>query len=398
MTLIPFRVEKLTQRWKWDTDVLDAHDGLEQRIANRQIPAEGWNIDVAVDDEEDRRNLRLALFFGPVDPWDLPIEVERVPVKDEVTGTSVRVDATYADWAFVDQAVYVVGPDPEDAYVTTIEGISGSVDDETLTLADSPPAGRFPARLTHIMPIRSILLEDGQPTSRQSAEASTRTGRRDQGAGLWTLSARTVSLSPNIGIGHPTITTFDGLDVLDRIPFVESAFEERFVANLRRYDFGGAISQEWSRTLAKLSRAHRFKTDSDEERQYFKRFLLQRYGMQKEFLLPTWQPDLDLETQPAGGSTLVVTKNPGYAEWFTSLAHKRLMLTKEDGSIECVKATSVVDNMDGTETIHLTTTVGAGVVDRVSLLELARLNDDEFQFDHEGDLIAFDLRALVVQR
>jgi hypothetical protein len=219
VTLIPFELVGYAHRWRWHTGILKTHSGLESRIAYLQSPAEGWNLQAVVDAELNRRNLRLALFLNPVEDWTMPVRHEAVPVKEPITGVNIFIDATYVDWKANGTAVYVEGPDPEDAYETTIVGSIGSLGNLEITLADGPPAGNFPAGLTRIMPIIAVELEDAQPTNRDAAEGSTDEDEVDQGAGLWTISARSSAFGTVFGTGA-TVTTHASIPVMDRRPYV----------------------------------------------------------------------------------------------------------------------------------------------------------------------------------
>lgn len=402
-TLVPYQPLAVQQRLSWRTGILKTYSGLESRVCYRKNPRESWLILYAVDLELDRRDLRLALFDDPVSAWYIPLKTYSVPSQDDVTIGLVTIDSTYADWVVANQKVYVEGDDPEDedsAFLTTITGVGGTTSARVLVLADAPPVGgTFSAGLTRVSPVYSVLLEDAQATARAApAGSAIEAALRDVGAGTWQMQGTSAAYRTTWGTGSAALTSHDGYYVMDRRPVVEADPEEQFLTELRRFDLGGVVTQQWSKASADIRRSHLLQFTGDAERQWLIKFLTSVYGPQVAFLLPTWQPDLDLVAQPAGGTTLDVYRTPGYQTWFASAAHKHLQLLKEDGSVEYLKATACVDNMDGTETITVSTTIGGGDVERVSLLELARIADDVVDLLHVGDRVESELRALVVQR
>lgn len=402
-TLVPYHPLAVQQRLAWRTGVLKTYSGLESRICYRKNPRESLSVLYAVDLELDRRDLRLALFDDPVSAWNVPLKPYGVPSQDDVTIGSVTIDSTYADWVVANQKVYVEGDDPEDedsAFLTTITGVGGTTSSRVLVLADAPPVGGvFSAGLTRVTPVYGVLLEDAQATARAApAGSAVEAALRDVGAGTWQMQGTLAAYRTTWGTGSPALTTHGGYYVMDRRPVVEADPEEQFLTELRRFDLGGLVTQQWSKASSDIRRSHLLQMTGDAERQWLIKFLTTVYGPQVAFLLPTWQPDLDLVAQPSAPYTsLRVYRTPGYQTWFASLAHKHLQLLKEDGTVVYTTATAVVNNMDGTETITVGA-VGAGPFERVSLLELARVADDVVDLLHVGDRVETELRALVVQR
>jgi hypothetical protein len=405
-TLIPYAKVAIAQTLAWFTDVLRSYSGLENRISLLDSPRESWDLQIAVDHELDRRALRKALYSDPVSPWHLPIDGESLVVQDDVVGVTVVVDATYADWISNGRAVYVEGDDPDDPdgrYEATISGFLGPTASTAITLSAGPPgSATFSAGIARIMPVAPVYLDDASAYSRQAASPSTglaSDAEEDVGAGVWNAKAASVSFPPFVGTGA-TLATFDSLVVLDRRPIVESALEEQTNSDGQRLDYGALVAQFWSRPTAEIGRALYFLSDGDADRQFWKLFLLTVRGRQVAFLLPTWQPDVDLVSQPAAAATtLHAYRNPGFGTWFDASHHAWLQLEHSDGSFERAKVSSVVNNGDGTETIHVTAGLVGPTVDRVSMMELARLGEDQVTLRHQaGGQFVFSLHGVVVRR
>jgi hypothetical protein len=397
--MIPYQILGLTHALSWVTDVIATANGKEQRIARRRAPRETFDVALAVDAELDRRGLRYALFHDPVSTWDLPLPHEACAVLAAVTGASATVDATYDDRFAVGSKVYVQSNDPAVGFEATISGASGPANARVLALSAGPSSGTYSAGLARVLPVLEVYMDDQQATAREAAAGdAVDADLEDVGAGSWSLKAVAKKSPATLGAGA-SLTSFDSKYVLDVWPEIEGEAGETFDAALTRFDSQGIAAQIWTRPHANVARQHLYEGRSVADRQFWKLFFAQHYGRQVAFLAPTWQPDLDLVSQPAGGTTIDVVQNPGFLSWFATAPHKWLALLKVDGTIQYAKATAV-STVSGHDRVTVSTTVTGPDVERVSLLELVRFGEDDVAFTWAPDATTFSIspHLVVVQQ
>lgn len=397
--------------WEFDTEVLTMRSGLEQRIASRTIPTErvdnqyllGDLDDVDQDASADLRALRADLFVNAVEPWGLPYWHEGAASAIDITGTAATVNATYLDWIVANQYVWVVGPNPTDAYYTLIVSTGGTLSARTLVLGDSPMdwgfvGDEFPANATFIYPIAGVVAD--RPVL----------GRNQGADGEWRLKGTTQTRWNALGTGG-SISSFDSLPLLTVRPIMNGqAAEEQFVTDADRQERGSTILQSAMRDVNAIARIHNFVSAGPAEWAYWKKFFTTVVGRQKVFLLPTWRHDLIAPAGLDGTTTLVVTSpsatygtdQPDYAnDWFPSLAHRRLQFLFSDGSVAYRKVSAAVQSGDEQD-LTLTTSIDEPVgttLERISFLEQVRLGQDRLDFSiQQGRVVRFGFSSLVVQR
>lgn len=360
-------------RWRltWRTDVLVAYDGTEQRIATLTNPRQRFEGSFLLDDA-DTRTIRQLLSASADGTYDLPLAHEAVAAIVELSGGTIYISAdaaSKADWIESGRRIYVRGPSGS-AYTTTITGSSGG----TINVASSPPTGgHFPAHLTLVFPCETVRFEDGQTIGRYPVNASR-----------WNFTARAGARSLG-GAGAPALATFDGYTVLDRRPFQEKETPEVFGAGVEFLDNEASMTSATSWARAKLRRLGTWRIDSPSDRQWWKAFLAERRGRYQPFLFPTWRPDLVLAEQPTAGAYSIRVTTPYIAEWWPSLAHRRLQIEYADRSVTYHAIHSVTEASDYQEILlwmPLPSTIPSGGVAKVSFLETARLDTDDVAIEY----------------
>jgi hypothetical protein len=353
-------------RWiiSWRTDIPGGgnYDGTEQRIATLAEPRHryegGFFLDAA-----DLRLVRRLLSQSPAAEYELPMPHEAVSALVEVTGGTIYVTSTYADWIETGRRIYVRGS-AGDGYTTTITGASGG----TINVADSPPAGgKFPAVHTLIFPLETVRLEDDHAIRRYPVNA-----------GRWAWRARAAAREV-LGAGG-ALTTYDGWDVLDRRPYQQREWGESVLGGVEFLDNGATMTSEESWTRSKHRRAVEVKLNRPADRQWAKAFLAARRGRYTPCLCPTWGPDLTLYEQPTAGTNTIRVTDDYLADWWPSLAHRRLQLERADG-IQYVVIDSVTE-VSGYQELLLRDDVAAVPITKVSFLESVRLDSDEIAIEY----------------
>jgi hypothetical protein len=352
-------------RWtlQFRTNVLTAWDGSEQRIATHGRSRDSYDGSFFLPDT-DTRYIRSLLSRQPASTVELPMPHEAVAAVAAVTTGTIVVDTDYVDWAAIGRRVYVLGP-AGDAYTATISGVDG----DTLNLDSSPPVGgSFPAGATHVYPVETVYLNEGQTLSRWPVNAAR-----------WSFAARASVFRALVGTGAE-LTMHYGLPVLHLRPRASGRGEEQVASGVEIVDQGGTFTATtgWSRSAHR--RTHESLVTTPAERQWWKLFLAATRGRWKSFLCPTWQDDLPLYSQPSNGDGFLQTTEDYLAEWWPSLAHRQLQIEYADGSVSYRAVVSAADDDDAYQTL----TLGAALPDplpaavrRVSFLETCRLDTDE---------------------
>lgn len=361
---------------EWATDVLKMEDGTEQRIQVLRDPRERVQVTFRIDHLA-FRELRAALFTAPADTYQVPLRWEGRAVAAAITGTSAVIESSHADWVAVDQAVLVENA-AGDSYATTIDGVSGHPGTATLTLADAPPMGlSFPAGTTMVIPMLGVLLEDNQPLGAYQQDIDL------DGLADWQITGLAAGFRATWGTGA-TLTTHDGIVVLNLRPVTDGLAQEQVAAGIERLDFGTVTATAWGRAVADIRREHLFFVQGNAERAWLLKLLYTLKGRQKPFLMPTWRTDLVLSQQPNGTTAIQIYGPPNVegvdyvADWWPSVAHRRLQFEFSDGTVAYRTVTAAVDN-GGVQDLTLATTLsnpGGATTVRVSFLETCRLDED----------------------
>lgn len=376
----------LRLRLTWQTDVIEAYSGKEQRARVASLPRVQYDGAIMLEDA-DLAYVRSYMATDPETAFRLPLGHETVAALNTITGTSLTIDPTYVDWNVVGRYVYIRGPAGA-AYTAQITVVGGG--GATLTLNPTVPAGSFPAHLTMVTPLEALLLEDGQGLSRWQRKA-----------GRFELAGRQQTARALGTAGAPAMTTLDSLDVLDRRPVADGMAGEQLRAGVEFQDAGGALASSTAWTVIKPRREFSWLIKGASERQWWKSFLKNRCGRWVKFLAPTWRPDLLLTTFTSGAAAIrVSTAYADYAtQWFPSLAHRRVQIEFRDGSFQRRTVLAVVDVGGGVQelvTDGVVTGSPANVV-CVSLLEQARLDVDEVSIVWGADAGRVSLALTVIQ-
>lgn len=369
----------LIQHVDYQTEVIIAHDGLEQRVGLRLKPRQRLEYRMMLPDETSIRKFRRDLFNDLGDTWQVPLWQDTVRMTAALAGggTVVNGDFTLSDIMTGDD-VLLLSPDELTFEIAEITATTPS--SVILTIGSTNAYAINSA----VVPIELAFAEDQSGYARRPTEVA----ELSLGLSLTTQKVLT-------GTGAPSITLHDTLNVLDRRPLNNSPEALSFFQGLTRIDFGNKFDViEFGGRETKITRQKIYLANSRLERQYWKAFLDDVLGMREPFFVPTFRPDLVLSAQPAQGSaTILVTDEPDYkVEYESSLAHQDLYLQTEGGDITRGIASSV-DNLDGTITLTLDVALpndpDLSTINVISFLERSRLASDRVTFQH------FDTYTLV---
>ena len=358
---------------EYQTEILRAYDGSEQRIALRgNTPRESFSYDIGLPTDERWRIQRAQLFQNLLFSFSLPMWHEGIPIiASATTGqNSLFGDFTLSDLA-VNDNIYILSFDETVNEFLQISAIT----DTQITLANNL-SNNFPIG-SNIYPVRAIQQTDGAGqryypvnAAERPLEGIVRTYRRLGGKGA-------------------TVNTYRTLPLLDRIPLNNNLMDETNSIQPEIIDFGRRFQYSSDATFSNISRNVSYFINSRAELQYWKLFLDTVYGRREPFYTATYRSDLQLSTGIAPGSSQVrVLTTPNYNEvYFPSLGHKDLRFLLTPGNVEAYRrVTLVTDNGDGTQTLSLDSALPdlgpTTAIAQISLLELSRLGSDTVRFNH----------------
>lgn len=380
---------EITHTVAWQTEILKARSGLEQRV-NHASRLQSFAMEMDLTDAQ-ALEVRSSLFREPAALHDLPLRHESMPAQADVTTNAVVIDITMTDYFAIGSEVVVENP-AGDYWQTNITNATGANNAKTLTLGASPPVGKtFAAGVTRVIPVvQDVLVRDRGSMNRYAVER-----------GRWPITLMSPPHGSVVGNGA-SLTTFDSLNVFNRPLSINGTAQEGNIGAVELVEALGVWSATEHRGYSDVIRDHQVYLGTQAEKQWIKKFYDTVRGRQVMFLAPTWRPDLLPSAQPNGTTSFVVNSASGYvANWFPSLAHRRLQINFSDGSFTYRKVNSCVDNGNGTQTLTLatslsnpafTTTISA------SFLEQVRFRDDELNMVTEGYTTRVDLGYVVVQR
>lgn len=395
--------------YSWATDIFTSYSGKEKRsspFGSPRIRIEGNAFLLDADDRDVKAALFRAAAQGSIFLLALPFE--ELTIAADSPNSSITVDATAGcDWAQPGQRAVIVGVDGSTTFV-----VVQSATPTSIAIVRSDVSGNlvFGALGTlgnaggRIMPLLPVLLEPQQgfaryPVSvdlwamRVRAAVPGWAGTDSMGAGASILSlasGQAIAASSFSDLDHP---------IWDRSNAIEGTGSDALMSGVELVDLGALPLAIGGQDVPDWARPIRFMSSSATDWQWFKAFLRHLRGRQGAFLLSTNRSDLVFDSFIAGGMKVKSSAIDGagdYTAWFASAGHRRLAVTTTDGYVQYVEVFSAGDNGDGT--ISLSLNIGVfGPVDKISFLELVRLESDDVEVTWDGGTFSVDLVARVVQ-
>lgn len=380
LPVFPFRPnwrEPMAERISFLTDVLASSSGAEQRRTLRQTPRRSFEADFLLSGPE---RTFFDLFVNKAGGGEItaPLYWEVVTIPATLTaGVSTRIDfdTTNREWAYHEGRLgLLIGDSALEYSVVEIAAVdAGGVD-----LAVAP--GRSWPKGTRFYPLRRVAMEQvGDLTHKTAGVATVTAELRVVGPNPWEAA----SSSYPVYAGLPVFT--------DEPNWVEDLTVE-FGRDLKMLDTGiGLTYQTDPLGRALLGQAHRWFLDGRDKLAGFRDLIYRHQGRAGAFWLPTFKADLRLVASAASSATqiqveragLIYTGCPTSGREYIVIEHKTGRIVRRITSVE-------IGSTEAIEKINLDASLGLalspGQVRRISFVDTARFDTDDFELLHHGGI------------
>lgn len=355
--------QPVNERLAWLTDVIEAEDSTEQRIALREIPRREMDYTVTLS-AESRRRMEAKLWDWQARLFALPIWTDgsRIDAAAAVGATALSFDT--ATYDYVDGGLVALIAGPSSFEVTEIH----TVDAGGLTLA-SPLQMSWPTG-TRVFPARLARLQDAQALNLHTATV------------LQGIAQFRIEDNSAIAGAELSATLYRGYPVLEHRPNWREPLTVDYNRKLKGLDnrTGVPLIEDMSgrpSTLQDFLWTRKGRADIHTLRQWFHA----RQGRYKRIWLPTYQHDLVVNGTTGSGDPYLQVEHVGYTQHLQGKIGRRdLRICLKDGTEFYRRIDSSVEVDSTQEQLNLDASFGREItpndVRSVSYLQLSRLASD----------------------
>lgn len=388
------------------TEVLTAVDGTEQRIALRKNPRQVFNFTVMADNDRERQRISNLLFDWQGRVFGLPVWAESTRLTSDVSvnDTTINVTSTAnADYRTGDLAIVLKDDDTFDALTvasTTSTSITFSSEiTNAYTAGDSDVL---------VMPLRTVFCESAVTRSKYKV-----------GPEEFQLTFRVIDNDADLAdttgwTSHPSNSKviLDGSVKGVALNVVRGRHQGRLERRLVEIDSKTGLftqSSPWNRSkdteplnVFVYDRALLWDV---------RQLLHALRGQQVSFYLPTFFPDVTVNSAVvSGGSTLQIV-NAGYSQYSGDRVPRNLIRLTTTGGDEYIASVSSASEVDAdTEALAvvvlLKNQVAAGPtwpdniavedIERVDFVQKVRLASDSVTISHENGDGTANIKARIM--
>lgn len=382
-----FPDDPVQETWTWMTDISKTYDGTEQRMALRSQPRRALQFSFFLDPTE-RIKQYNRWFKSLATPLVVPFYWYSARLTQNVSAgaTQVFFDPARTDLRDGD---FIMFADPRtltsQLSQVNVMQVDGATLKSALTADVTTDMIAAPGILSRLLDQTGFTWKSVSGTITVSAE---------------TMGPRTTSFTrPG---ATPTIATFDGLNVLDKLPINRSSSQETFSSGYQviQYDTGiEKVDASWKHTEVIMARTFLVKREQIAgEMDYWRGFLDVARGRLVPFLFQTYLSDLTLIEPPVLGGTVLHINGIDYAErYFPFDTFTRLALLTANGLVY-VKVSSAVTQPDQSTLLNLSAPLGGSTgdnqINQISFLLKVTLGDDNVQLIHS---VATSTVALIMK-
>jgi len=349
----------------WQTDIIRAIDGTEQRISIRPVPRQGFKFEVVLKTEQEQARLDALLFTWMKRSWGVPIwgELEEHIENISVDDTVINIDTTNADFRDDSYAIIWQGFDSYESI--KIETVA----DNSLTL-ETHILNNWTG-LKWIMPLRiaymlspSSWVSDADELGRFSCDFTIKDNEL-----ITTYSAP---------------TEYESSPVLDA-SLVEGGLENKVENDAKFTDYGIDTFTMFSDSNFNIYvQRHIFRLNGKENIWKFREFLHYLYGRRNTIWISTDKNDFQQTEILGAAETELTVANVGWARNMSlNILRTHIAFTFPDGTLYHKEITGITESGDE-EIIGLSSALGieVGIGDCViSLLDKCRLTEDKVELE-----------------
>lgn len=372
------RKEPMSERLAFLTDVLRAAKGAEQRRSLRPTPRRIIEADFLLTGRE---RTFWDLFFNRLSGGEMTIplywEVTTVPAA-LVANVTNRINFSTVDreWKSMEGSLALLTSGKSALDYETVQIMT--VDNNGITLAE--PVKRPWPKGTKLYPLRRGVIENvGEPSHKTAAVATVTAQLRITVENPWTPAADTSPI-------------YEGLPVfLDEPNWVDDLTVE-YARGIATMDANvGLPFQLDTMGRALIGQAHRWFLTGKTRLARFRDLIYRHRGRAGSFWLPTFKADLKMVSPVVSGAYQIEVENVGFLYTGGPTSGREYIAIKHNGGTLLRKIISVVPgSTNATERIGLDNPVGLdlspGQVRRISFMDVARFDSDEFEIVHHGGI------------
>lgn len=361
------------ERIEWATDVIQAHDGSEQRSALRLGPRKSYEFE-AWFTGRDRRTAEASIYGWGAQVWALPIWPDGLDLAAPLPAgsTTIAIDTTGRD--YVADGLAILTTDAR--HYETVEVLSATsslVTFKRATLQDWPAGAR-------IYPARAARLQDRAQLPRWDFD----------------VSRMRVLFSVDEPVDYPAATggtTYRGYPVLDRRPDWSPGLDLEMLRKLATLDpITGPVVVDDEADMPMLLQRCGFTLTSHAESDAFRRTLYRMRGRQVGAWVPTWQRDLVIVAPFLAAAVQIDIEHCAYTRQIAQGRGRRdIRIEMRDGAVFHRRIVSSEETSEDVERIAVDSALGRDVapddVLAVHFMMFARHESDAVELSHwTGDV------------
>lgn len=364
----PWRPQRgMSENLEWMTDIIEAHDGTEQRIQVRQAPRQSFDASVMLDSSVELSRLRVGLAAWQHREWGWPCWHEAVKLTSVLpaASSSINIDTTASDFRAGGLAIIHASPTAyEVIQISTVA--AGSLTLVGVTTLTHPATAS-------VMPLRMARMG--------------RQAKRDDYATELSKYSVTMQITDNTELTtEAAAMQYLGYDVLsDPLLMPGETMPRQIERPMDVLDPGPGAWATFARTdYPLISTDHRWHLRSRAQAWAFRRWLHRRAGMLNPVWIPSRTHDLALAVQPTAAATTLQINDVNYRNvGLNRPGMTHIAAFSASGAFVCRQITNAVAGSAGRENLTINAALGFTDVARISFLCLHRFSADRISMTWE---------------
>lgn len=362
------------ERLEWMTDIIQAEDGSEQRIAVREHPRQLFQWSFRITTDEQRRKIENILidFLGRT--FGIPMWHEGMTLSTAVAQGDTVLNLVSTDYTDIrDGGLALIYEDEDTFDVATVTSHTGT----TITLASE--VSRAYGLDARVYPLRTAVIE-GKPQGRQYTVNVLDLDL------TWRVTDNVADIAST-----GSLSTYNGKLVMDQKNVLGKNQKTMKVGYDRdQVEFDPGTGQSYQTPLDRVARHSRTKGLRATGKQglwELRQLLWAIRGRQVSFYMPTDLPEFTVLQDLAAASDGIQIQENGYAKHVRSEApYNVIRLTLTDGTEILRTVTAAVDQGNGTESWTVDSNwdsdISVASIAKVDILEQVRFDTDNITIEH----------------